>query len=215
MYTNTSNSNKLIYFVRHAESDANVNPQARSLNPLTEKGRQQAQVVAERLKNIRIEKLIDTSKMRSKQTSEAISSVLDMQAVENDLFIERAGEFEAMFENKYLPVRELTEVMKKKLNKEHWEYSKQELFESLIERVKKAVIYLENLPEENIAVVTHGAFLKVLIAYLIFKDSLTEEQAVQFMEGTGTSNTGITLCKFYPNVQRWRLITWNDQSHLG
>lgn len=215
MNTNTSNSYKLIYFVRHAESDANVNPQARSLNPLTEKGHQQAQVVAERFKNIKIEKLIDTSKMRSKQTSEAIGSVLDMQAVENDLFIERAGEFEAMFESKHLPVRELTEVMKKKLNKEHWEYSKQELFESLIERVKKAVIYLENLPEEHIAVVTHGAFLKVLIAYLIFKDSLTEEQAVQFMEGTGTSNTGITLCKFYPNVQRWRLITWNDQSHLG
>ncbi len=138
MNTNTSNSYKLIYFVRHAESDANVNPQARSLNPLTEKGHQQAQVVAERFKNIKIEKLIDTSKMRSKQTSEAIGSVLDMQAVENDLFIERAGEFEAMFESKHLPVRELTEVMKKKLNKEHWEYSKQELFESLIERVKKS-----------------------------------------------------------------------------
>lgn len=214
--TNTSTKpSKLIYFVRHAESDANVNPQARSLNPLTENGLQQAQTVANRFKHIRIERLIQTSKMRSRQTAEAISAVLNIQAEENDLFIERVGEFEAMFEHKHLPHAELTEAMKKKLNKEHWDYSKQELFEDLLDRVKKATEYLENVPEERIAVVTHGAFLKVFIAYIMFKDALTEELAVTFMDHIASSNTGITLCKSYTGTQRWRLLTWNDQSHLG
>jgi broad specificity phosphatase PhoE len=205
---------KIIYFVRHGESDANVNPHARSINPLTEKGLQQAELVAERFKTIKIDILIETSKVRSKQTAERISAVTGVPVSENDLFIERHGEFEAMFEYKHLPVRELTDAMKKKLNKEHWEFSKQELYDTLIARVKNAAQYLESLPEERIAIVTHGAFLKVLVAYLIFKETLTEEQAVLFMAGTGTSNTGITVCKFYPELGTWRLITWNDQSHL-
>ncbi len=206
---------KLIYFVRHGESDANVNQNARSSNLLTERGLGQARVVAERFKNIRVEKLIETSKARSKQTAEAIKAVIHLEPEENDLFIERAGEFEAMYEYKHLSVPELTEAMKKKLDKTHWDYEKQELFETLKERVKKATEYLENIPEERIAIVTHGAFLKVLLAYFIFKDSLTEEQAVLFMKGTATTNTGITLCKFNTEKREWRLITWNDESHLG
>jgi broad specificity phosphatase PhoE len=206
---------KLIYFVRHGESDANVNPKARSINPLTEKGLEQANIVAERFKKIKVDKLIETSKLRSKQTAEAIRAVIDLPPEENDLFIEREGHFEEMWEHKHLSVPELTEIMRKKLDKPHWNYEKQELFDRLIERIKKAVSYLENLTEENILVVTHGAFLKVLIAYIIFKDSLTEEQAVLFMRGTGVMNTGITVCKFDTETKHWRLITWNDQAHLG
>lgn len=65
MNTITKSGDKLIYFVRHAESDANVNQNARSLNPLTENGLQQAQTVAKRFKHIRVEKLIQTSKVHS------------------------------------------------------------------------------------------------------------------------------------------------------
>ena len=82
-------------------------------------------------------------------------------------------------------------------------------------RVKKATEYLENIPEDRVAIVTHGAFLKVLVAYFIFKDSLTEEQAILFMKGTATTNTGITVCKFNTEKKEWRLITWNDESHLS
>ena len=215
---------KIIYFVRHGESEANANPLPESKtvlvekeieNSLTEKGLEQSKAVAERFKNIKIEKLIETSKIRSKQTAEAISAVANIPVTENDLFIEREGRFEAMFEHKHLPIPELTEVMKKKLNKPEWNYSEQELFETLIKRIEKAVKYLEGLPEENIAVVTHEGFLKLLIAYLIFKDLLTEEQAVLFIKGTGITNTGITVCKFNPELKHWKLITFNDQSHLG
>lgn len=100
-----------------------------------------------------------------------------------------------MFEYKHLPHAELTEVMKKKMNKGQWDYSKQELFEDLLVRVKKVTEYLENVPEERIVVVTYGAFLEVFIAYIMFKDALTEELAVTFMDHIASANTGITLCK--------------------
>ena len=205
---------KLIYFVRHGESEANIGIQGH-INPLTEKGFEQANAIAERFKNIRIEKLIETSKVRSKQTAEAISNIKKIPVTENDLFIEREGEFEAMYEFKYLSIPELTEKMKEKLQKPNWDYEKQELFETLKGRVKKVTEYLEAAPEDRIAIVTHGAFLKVLVAYFIFKDSLTEEQAVMFMKGTATSNTGITVCKFNTEKKEWRLLNWNDDSHLG
>ena len=206
---------KHIYFVRHGESEANVNPKARSHHPLTEKGLEQAQLVAKRFKDIHIDKLIETSKVRSKQTAEAIGAVTGQTPILCDLFLERQGEFEAMYEHKHLPVHELTDVMRKKLDKPQWNYEEQELFENLKKRVGQAFEYLENLPEENIAVVTHGMFLKVLAAYLIFKDELTEEQAIAFSKGLVMQNTGITLCKFKPEEKRWKLLSWNDQSHLG
>ncbi len=204
---------KLIYFIRHGESEANVGIQG-SVNPLTEKGTEQVGIIAGRLKNVRIGKLIRTSKARSIQTAEAISKIKNIPADENDLFIERVGEFEMMYEFKHLSVSELTEKMREKLQNSHWNYEKQELFESLKERVKKATEYLETISEDRVAIVTHGAFLKVLVAYFIFKDSLTEEQAVLFMKGTATTNTGITVCKFNKEKREWRLITWNDESHL-
>ena len=205
---------KLIYFVRHGESNANVGIQG-STNPLTEKGLEQAKTVANRFKNIRTEKLIETSKIRSKQTAKEIADVIHIQPIENDLFIEREGEFEEIYKHRHLSIPELTEVMKEKLQKTHWNYEKQESFQTLKERVKKAMEYLEEAPEDRIAIVTHGAFLKVLIAYFIFKESLAEEQAIMFMKGTATSNTGITVCKFNTEKKEWRLINWNDDSHLG
>jgi probable phosphoglycerate mutase len=205
---------KLIYFIRHGESEANVGIQG-SVNALTEKGLEQAKSIAKRLKNVRIEKLIETSKLRSKQTVKEISNMKNIPITENDLFIEREGDFEIMYEYRHLPIPELIEAMKNKLQKPHWNYEKQELFIDLKERARKATLFLESLPEDRIAIVTHGAFLKILVAYFIFKDSLTEAQVILFMKGTATTNTGITVCKFNDEKKEWRLITWNDESHLS
>ena len=205
---------KIIYFIRHGESDANVNPNARSRNPLTEKGHQQAKIVANRFKNIPLDIIIETSKVRSKQTAEAVGLLTGVPIIENDLFIEREGEFEIMWEFKHLSVAEITENMRTKLNKPNWEYDKQELFITLRERIKKAIGYLEDIQYKNIVIVTHGAFLKVLIAYLLLRETLSEEQAVLFMKHSGINNTGITVCKFNSEIKEWRLITWNDQAHL-
>ena len=184
---------KQIYFIRHAESEKNVDKSHQGENTLTERGYEQTKMLAERLKEIPIDLLIVTSKKRSQQTTEIISSSVSAPLKESDLFTEKEEEFEKM-----------------PASPERTEY-----FLHLHKRAKEAISFLENLPEEKIVIVTHGRFLKFLTAYIILKETLTEEMAVLFMLHTGTGNTGITMFKYDPEKTHWRLITWNDHGHLG
>ena len=184
---------KQIYFIRHAESENNVDKDYQGENNLTERGHEQTRILTERLKEIPIDLMIVTSKKRSQQTTEIINSSLNVLVKENDLFIEKDEEFE-----KISPSPERTES-----------------FGHLVTRAKEAISFLENLSEEKIVIVTHGRFLKFLTTYILFKENLTEEMAVLFMLHTGTGNTGITMFKYDEEKSHWRLITWNDHGHLG
>ncbi len=184
---------KQIYFIRHAESENNVDGGHRIENNLTERGSEQARMLAERLQEISIDLLIVTSKKRTHQTAEIINASLNASLLESDLFIEINEDFANM------PIS--TE--------------RSEIFEHLVTRAKEASSLLENLSEEKIVIITHGKFLKFLTTYIIFKENLTEEVAVSFMQQTGTGNTGITMFKYDETKNHWRLITWNDHGHLG
>lgn len=184
---------KQIYFIRHAESENNVDDGHRIENNLTERGSEQARMLAERLQEISIDLLIVTSKKRSHQTAEIINASLNAHLLESDLFIEINEDFAKM------PIST----------------DRSGIFKHLVARAKEASSLLENLSEEKIVIITHGRFLKFLTTYIIFKENLTEEVAVSFIQHTGTGNTGITMFKYDKTRNHWRLITWNDHGHLG
>ena len=184
---------KQIYFIRHAESANNVNKNYHGENNLTDRGREQTKILAERLREIPIDLLIVTSKKRSQQTTEIINASLNAPVKENDLFTEKDEEFEKMSVG----------------------LERTECFANLCRRSKEAISFLEELPEKKIVIVTHGRFLKFLTAYILLKENLSEETAVLFMLHTGMGNTGITMFKYDPEKTHWRLITWNDHGHLG
>ncbi len=207
---------KTIYFVRHGESQGNIDRHCRGKNnALTENGEAQVKALAQRFDGIPINIVIETSKIRSKQTAQAINEIKHISVLENDLFLERKGDFEYLAEFKHLSRPELVEAMRKKLDMPEWEAGEQELFHHLQERARKAITYLEQLSHENILVVTHGAYLKFLVFYALLGDSMTEEQAAVLMNGVGIQNTGITIMKFYTEPKKkWKLITWNDKAHI-
>ena len=66
---------------------------------------------------------------------------------------------------------------------------------------------------ENIAVVSHGAMLKLIILSMILRDSLSPKIFQSFNENVRVTNTGITMMEF--NNGNWRLLTFNDYAHLG
>ncbi|HEY4526645.1 MAG TPA: hypothetical protein VJK53_02255, partial [Candidatus Paceibacterota bacterium] len=67
-----------------------------------------------------------------------------------------------------------------------------------------------------ILIVGHGFLTKMMVARVLYKDSLTAELFEPFPWGVRTINTGITILKYDPNDKHrpWWLYVWNDHAHL-
>lgn len=67
-------------------------------------------------------------------------------------------------------------------------------------------------------VVSHGHFIRTLVACVMLGDALTGELLKRFYELTSLENTGLTVLKFrdaYEEDFRWRLWTLNDHAHFA
>ena len=104
-----------------------------------------------------------------------------------------------------------------------WRHSDEETFDDLNTRAGKALAYLEQRPEEQLIVVSHGMFSRILIARLVLGETLTGEECERFIRSLRMNNTGITVLRFDGVVDKpfegaenpWKLVVWNDHSHLG
>lgn len=94
-----------------------------------------------------------------------------------------------------------------------------ENFAEIVSRTDGALTFLEDCEEESIVVVTHGCFLRVIVARILLGDFLTSELFLRFHKVTATKNTGITVRKYdkkhVGEDLSWRLLTYNDHAHLG
>jgi 2,3-bisphosphoglycerate-dependent phosphoglycerate mutase len=72
-----------IYFVRHGESEANILKEFSNWgdkHPLTEKGRQQAEVLAQNLEELPLKKIFTSPIKRARETAEILSTALNIPA---------------------------------------------------------------------------------------------------------------------------------------
>jgi broad specificity phosphatase PhoE len=91
-------------------------------------------------------------------------------------------------------------------------------FEALKERTGRALTYLEERPESHILVVTHGFFMRALLARVIFGDSFTPEELGHITHAIPTTEkTHITVFHYHEDGRKdpWKLWVWNDHAHLG
>jgi broad specificity phosphatase PhoE len=69
-----------------------------------------------------------------------------------------------------------------------------------------------------VLVVTHGAILRYMLACMIYKEKLDRSLLDPIFKTFRLHNTGITHCTFGTDDEskpkRWRVINWNDVSHL-
>jgi len=211
---------KTVYFVRHGESADNVAPVFQSPDsPLNEKGRGQAERIAERASKLPFDALIASPFRRAGETAQAVAAATGKSVEYSELFVERVKP---------------TSINGKPYTDEHantlwrsWEESlftsgmrveDGENFDDLVARADKALDFLLNRPEQSLLVVTHGYFLRTIVSRVLLGDLLSGEASRRFQMKVATQNTGITVLRYnaaFEEDPAWRLWIFNDHAHLG
>lgn len=205
---------KKVYFIRHGETDGNSGPFIQGANSdLNDLGIKQVELVANKFRSINFDKLISSTYNRAIQTAEGISKHTNKDIIFSDLFIERIRPSEQVGKDKksesYLSSEREYELNFKKGKK----YKDGESFVEIINRAKKALNFIDQQDGKDIVIVTHGIFLKVLIAHLLIGDNLNPEICMDIMKNFKTKNTGITIIEKNKR-DRWQIVTWNDHGHM-
>ncbi len=206
---------KKIYFVRHGEAEGNALRISQDVHtPLTEKGHEQAKVVAKRVAKLGIEKIYTSHMVRAIQTGEHIAEETQVSVAHNELFGEwmtpvsvRGKSFDS---EEYRLWRE--ELKKNHTNRE-WRYEDAENFSDLEQRLNNATKFLENDAANSIIVVSHGKLLRMLLPFILMGKSLTPEVHLQIDGVAQINNTGLTV--FEIDGDKWSLVTWNDHAHFA
>lgn len=209
---------KKIYFIRHGESEGNVGPirQAED-SSLTDRGRKQAEYVAERVSGLPIDIIISSTFRRAQETAEVISKKISVKVEYSSFFVERRRPSEQLNKPKDDPVAlESERLIKESFLIKNYRYSDEENFDDLKERAHKALDFLTQMPEENILVTTHGFFMRIIMAYVVFGSNLTARDCEQFIRTFHMENTGVTVLGYSEKQKNpWWVWTWNDHAHLA
>lgn len=210
---------KTVYLVRHGESELNVPTATTILNedcPLTERGREQAHAIADRCIALPIETIVASRQKRAEETAHIIAEAVKLPVTLSELFIERQipDEMVGMSRTQAeVRLREWTESF----------FTDNDRFEDLRDRAGNALAYLTEHPSSQILVVTHGFFMRMLLARLIFGTELRPDEFRKWIKATRTDNTGITVITYGPvpqhaidpHEERWAIRVYNDHAHLG
>jgi probable phosphoglycerate mutase len=210
---------KTVYFVRHAQSEDNAAPVFQSKNsPLSEIGRRQAQRVAGRLSKLPFEAIIASPQRRAKETAETIAQATGKELKYSELFVERIKP--ARIDGKTHGDEEANALWRdwtKSLYTPGMRVEDGENFDDLIIRADTALAFLKDRAEPSLVVVTHGYFLRTMVARVLLGDSLSGEVFRRLQRVWSMENTGLTVLRYHDAFEEeccWHLWIHNDHAHL-
>lgn len=211
-----------LYLLRHGESEGNAGLVAQGpTSSLTEKGIRQAEFAAKRFQSIPIDEILSSPQKRAKHTAEIVGKALNKPVEYSDLLIERKRASVTIGKAWDDPeLRKVGDLIDANFHVPGWKHSDEENFEDLKSRALKLLDHAKGLGKENLLLITHGVFMRMVVAVAIMGEKLTSYEYWNFLISLVTENTGITILeyknsKFDKENLKWRLIAWNDHSHLN
>lgn len=214
------NFEKTVYFVRHGQSNDNIAPVFQGPDsPLSEEGVRQAKFIATRVSKIPFDKLISSPLRRTKQTAEEISEAVNMPIEFSDLFVERIKP-SSINGKPYTDTgaSQTWRAWEESLVSAGKKVEDGENYQAIVHRADRALEHLYHQPEKTLVVVTHGYFLRTLVARVLLGDILTPESYKNFQKVASMENTGITILTYKGAFEQepcWRLWIYNDHAHLA
>lgn len=212
---------KRIYFVRHGETILNAEHiRQDSKGGLTEDGKEQARATGIRLSRMHIKHMYVSPYERTIETAGIINEYAHIPFTYTKLLAERRNPKE-IIGKKYddLTVEKIVNQIDLANHDSQFRYSDEENFADLQKRAKKLLWYLAFRPHTTIVCVTHGIFLKMLLAHISYGKKLTPLIHATLTYLTTVNNAGITFVTYNPwNLLRgkkiWNIIVFNDVSKV-
>jgi len=101
-------------------------------------------------------------------------------------------------------------------HEDDYRFSDEENFMDLKKRARKCLNLLARQGAQETAVITHHVFLKILVAYLLYRERLHAADFAKLAFFNVSDNAGITICEFHPwkifsTTLGWEVVSYNEQ----
>ena len=206
------------YFVRHGETLLNAEHIRQGADgALSPKGRAQAQALATYLKTFPITRIITSTYPRAQETAEILKEELHVPVLPSPLFVERRNPSEIIGKPTNDPeVIRIVDRIDLSYHEDDFRFSDEENFVDLKKRAKKCLALLARQGARETIIVTHHAFLKMCVAYLLYREKLHAADFVKLSFFNVSDNAGVTICEFNPwhlfsETRGWKVISYNEQ----
>ncbi len=210
---------KTVYIVRHGETEGNKGLVFQGAETgLTEEGRKQAEVVAQRCARLPVDTVIASSMARSRESAEIIAEATGLPIETSELFDERRRPSRIAGKSVLDPDALLTEAaVALSLVGEGPKVEDGDDFHDLKPRAIRALEYLEKHTSDSILVVGHGTFTKFMLAVILMGPELTSVEWKKLYLSMRTDNTGISVITMDSKAEhtKWNIRVFNDRAHLA
>jgi broad specificity phosphatase PhoE len=211
---------KRFYFIRHGETLLNEQHiHQGSEGALSEAGRNQAQMVGQFLKRFPIGRILSSEYPRARETALAINTYLKVPIVYTALLSERRNPVDIVGQKRDdIGIKRIMDQMDRTYHTDEYRFSNEENFVEVKERARKCLNFLVLHGTRETAVVTHQVFLKMLVAYLLYREGLHAGDFAKVSWFNYSDNAGITICEFRPwklfsRTRGWSVVSFNAQPH--
>ena len=209
---------KVFYFIRHGQTLLNhAHIKQGSEGALSEEGLAEAQAIAHAFDELTIQIIYTSPYERAVQTATIIGTAIHARVVQVPLLAERRNPTEVIGKSTSDPqTMRITELIERSFHDDTYRFSDEENFSDLHLRAKKCMRLLRNQPKDKVCVVTHHAFLQVLISTLLYQDTLTAQDYVKLAFYNYSSTGGITTCiyrplqRFFTASKGWEVVGYNQ-----
>ncbi len=206
-----------VYFVRHGESEGNRKLLRQgSEEPLSAQGRLQALALGRRTSTIPLDAIYSSDYKRAHETAEEIKEHTNKRIILTSLLreVKQPSELIGFHLHSEESIR-AHEMKHEHESDPNWHLSDEENFYDAQWRAKLALDFLAKEEHRNVIAVTHSLFMYHLAATILFRHGLQPNEFRQFSHSMQISNTGITVCEYKAESDKWKLISWNDNAHLS
>lgn len=202
-----------LYLIRHGQTDWNIDGklQGRTDIPLNETGVKQAGYLAEGMKKRPVTQVFSSFLTRARQTAQAVADSQQVPVIITDGLEEVSfGVWEGLTWKEVRETKLPEEMRERFLNPTEFRPEGGELPDEVMARCAVAMRSIMSQMKKcggDAAIVSHGAMLIYLIAYLLGEDPAGADIVV--------GNASITTIQYDEERGLFSLVQMNDQRHLN